>query len=139
MGEKMFNFSRKPRSRKPISICAAEVMEVRQLLSSVVPSIDGTGNNIANPTQGSAGTDLLRISPVAYANGNNTPSLSNNPGTRVISDALNNQALPSDPTVDAPTVDGNSLSDFGYSFGQFIDHDMDLTPTAPAITFNNFS
>jgi hypothetical protein len=32
------------------------------------------------------------------------------------------------PAPDVNTVDGNGLSDFGYSFRQFMDHDMDLTP-----------
>jgi hypothetical protein len=30
------------------------------------------------------------------------------------------------------TVDGNSLADFGYAFGQFMDHDMDNTPDGGA-------
>lgn len=113
------------------SSCAAEVLEVRALLSApTIESIDGTGNNSANPTWGSAGTDLLRLSPVAFADGVSAPSLPDNPGARVISDALNNQAAPSDPSTDVQTVDQNSLSDFGYVWGQFIDHDMSLTPTA---------
>jgi hypothetical protein len=114
--------------------CAAEVLEVRALLSAAaapsVESINGSGNNLANPNWGSAGTDLTRVSPVAYANGINSPSLPNAPGARVVSDALNNQADPANPKADLQTVDQNSLSDFGYVWGQFIDHDMSLTPTA---------
>jgi hypothetical protein len=94
-------------------------------------SYDGTGNNLANPSLGSAGTDLLRISSVAYADGISSPSLANDPSARVVSDILNNQADPSNPSEDLNTVDQNSLSDFGYAWGQFIDHDMDLTPTNP--------
>jgi hypothetical protein len=92
-------------------------------------SIDGTGNNLANPALGSAGTDLLRTSPVAYADGISSPSLPQDASARVISDTLNNQADPNNPTQDLSTVDQNSLSDFGYAFGQFIDHDLSLTPT----------
>ncbi len=91
--------------------------------------IDEVGNNLANPTQGTANTDLLRLSPVAYADGISAPSLPNNPSARVLSDILNNQADPSNPGQDLNTVDQQSLSDFGYAFGQFIDHDLDLTPT----------
>ncbi|HEY2787248.1 MAG TPA: peroxidase family protein [Fimbriiglobus sp.] len=98
-------------------------------MSSAFASIDGTGNNLAKPLQGSAGTDLIRISPVAYADGVSSPSLPNNPSARVISDKLNSQATSADPTEDLETFDQNSLSDFGYVFGQFIDHDMSLTPT----------
>jgi hypothetical protein len=93
--------------------------------------IDETGNNVANPTWGTAGTDLLRISPAAYADGVSAPSLPNNPSARVLSDILNNQADPNHPGQDSNTVDQKSLSDFGYAFGQFIDHDLDLTPTNP--------
>ena len=42
-------------------------LEDRCLLS--VESIDGTGNNLTNPDWGSAGTDLIRMSPVGYADG----------------------------------------------------------------------
>jgi hypothetical protein len=94
--------------------------------------IDGTGNNVANPTWGTAGTDLLRLSPVAYADGVSAPSLPNNPSARVVSDILNNQADPNNPGQDLNTVNQQGLSDFGYSFGQFIDHDLDLTPTNPS-------
>ncbi|MDB5313378.1 MAG: hypothetical protein JWO38_7580 [Gemmataceae bacterium] len=57
-----------------------------------------------------AGTDRLRLSPVACADGIRSPWLSNNPG---VSDVLNNQADPTDPAQDIPTVDRNSLSAFG--------------------------
>jgi hypothetical protein len=111
-----------------------EPLEERVVLSSGLYSIDGTGNNLGSPLLGSANTDLLRISPVAYADGISSPSLPNNPGARVLSDLLNNQADPSNPSQDVNTTDANSLSDFGYVWGQFIDHDMDLTPTGSGQT-----
>jgi peroxidase len=121
---------------------AADVLEPRVLLSattaapaakipaptaSSVESFNGAGNNIANPTWGQAGTDLLRLTPAQYANGINSPSLPQDPSARLISNIVNNQADPADPSQDIATVDQNSLSDFGYAFGQFIDHDLDLT------------
>jgi hypothetical protein len=123
---------RHPRSRRSdLVTSAAEVLEVRALLSApTVESVDGTGNNLAHTDWGAAGTDLLRVSPVAYADGISSPSLPNNPSARVVSDALNNQAAGTTPATDVQTVDQNSLSDFGYVWGQFIDHDMDLTPSA---------
>ncbi len=99
--------------------------------SSSFRPIDETGNNVANPTLGTAGTDLLRVSPAAYSDGISSPSLASDPSARVVSDILNNQADPNNPSQDLNTVDQNSLSDFGYAWGQFIDHDMDLTPTDP--------
>src|SRR5262249_16070552 len=94
--------------------------------------IDKTGNNRANPNCGRAGTDLLRGSPVGYADGISAPSLPQDPSARAISNILNNQAGPNDPSQDMNTVDQQSLSDFGYVFGQFMDHDLDLTPDGGA-------
>src|SRR5262245_51133253 len=107
--------ARRSRQRPTFSgstTCAAEGLEVRAPRSApTIQAIDGTGNNLANPGWGSAGADLLRVSPVAYADGISAPSLPNSPGARVISDALNDQAMPSDRAEDVPTVDRNSLSD----------------------------
>jgi hypothetical protein len=127
--------------------CRTRRLEVEHLEDRRVPSVSPTdfrpvtevGNNVANPTLGTAGTDLLRLSPVAYADGISSPSLPNNPGARVVSDIVSNQADPANPSADIQTVNQASLSDFGYAWGQFIDHDMDLTPTQSgpnAQTFN---
>jgi hypothetical protein len=90
--------------------------------------IDEVGNNLANPTLGTANTDLIRTSPVAYADGTSAPSLPDNPSARLVSNILNDQSDPNNPGTDLNTIDGNNLTDFGYVWGQFIDHDMDLTP-----------
>jgi peroxidase len=147
-GERTMNRNRSNRKReqnralrrKPREFTqhAADVLEPRVLLSattapaaapvaSSVESFNGSGNNIANPTWGEAGTDLIRLTPAQYANGINSPSLPQDPSARLISNIVNNQADPADPSEDIATVDQNSLSDFGYAFGQFIDHDLDLT------------
>jgi len=89
---------------------------------------------VANPALGTAGTDLLRLSPADYANGISSPSLPNNSGARVISDVVSNQGDAAGN--DIQTVNQSSLSDFGYVWGQFIDHDMDLTPTTSGEFFN---
>ncbi|HLJ96795.1 MAG TPA: peroxidase family protein [Gemmataceae bacterium] len=113
-----------------------ESFEARCLLNATVfYSADGSGNNSANPGWGAAGADLLRISPAAYADGISAPSLSQAPSPRAVSNLLNNQADPNNPTQDIQTVDQNSLSDFGYVWGQFIDHDMDLTPANSGESF----
>ena len=109
--------------------------QLEQLEARCTPTVSGyrpideVGNNVANPGQGTAGTDLLRVSPAAYADGIDSPVAGHNQSARVISDLLNNQADPDNPTQDLDDRRRNSLSDFGYAFGQFMDHDMDLTPT----------
>jgi peroxidase len=122
------------RLSKKFAYASADVLEQRVLLSAstVLPAnavepIGGTGNNVAHPTWGAAGNDLLRLSPAAYANGYSTPSLPQDPSARLVSDIVNNQADPADPSQDIATVNQQSLSDFAYSFGQFMDHDLDLT------------
>jgi peroxidase len=115
----------------PRNLSRMEMLEVRVFLSSSAANsirpIDEVGNNVANPLWGTAGADLLRLSPVAYADGIDSPSLPQDASARAISDILNNQADPADPSNDVATVNQQSLSDFAYSFGQFMDHDMDLT------------
>jgi hypothetical protein len=118
-------------SRRASARLQLEGLEGRCLPSaSGFRPIDEVGNNTVNPSEGTAGTDLLRISPAAYTDGISSPSLTNDPSARVVSDILNSQADPTDPSQEIQTVDQNSLSDFGYVWGQFIDHDMDLTPTS---------
>jgi peroxidase len=105
--------------------------------SDLFRSITGLGNNPIHGTWGAAGTDLIRVSPVAYADGISKPSQPNTLSPREISNNLNNQ---SDPIFSGANNLGapqsNDLSDFAYLWGQFIDHDMDLTPTGSGQSFN---
>ncbi len=114
--------ARRPRAVAP----RLEALEER-----VVPdvrSVTGFGNNLANPTWGQAGTDLLRVSPVAYADGISAPSAPNALSPRQISNNLNNQSDPIFSFADnLGPVQTQNLTDFSYVWGQFIDHDMDLT------------
>jgi peroxidase len=104
-----------------------EALESRTLLSSF-RSIDGSGNNLGHPAWGQAGTALLRIEPVVhYADGISSPALPGNPSARYISNALSDQTDPSNPSQDLSILDSRGMSDFGYVFGQFLDHDIDLT------------
>ena len=57
---------------------ARSMMSVNPVGASLAPllpaeSIDGIGNNVAHPTWGSTGQDLLRLSPAAYGDGISTP------------------------------------------------------------------
>jgi peroxidase len=105
-----------------------EELEARCLLNvGGYRPIDEVGNNVANPNWGVAGGDLIRLTPAEYADGVDAPSLPQDPSARLISDIVNNQADPADPSQDIATVNQQSLSDFAYAFGQFMDHDMDLT------------
>jgi hypothetical protein len=105
-----------------------EMLEARRLLSTTgFEPIGGSGNNAAHLNWGATDTDLIRLTPSAYADGISSPSLPNDLSAREISNILNSQTDPSDPSTELNTIDGNDLSDFGYAFGQFIDHDMSLS------------
>lgn len=120
--------TRRPRQRPIVAGVAAvsELLEERQLLSAAVVtdvrSIDGTGNNLAHADWGSAGTELLRTAASAYRDGISAPAGADRPGAREISNALADQA-------GEDIISDRELSAMIYAWGQFIDHDLDLTPS----------
>ena len=83
-------------------------------------TIDGSDNNIANPTWGEADTQLLRLLPADYDDGISEPAGADRPSAREISNAVSDQ----------PESVTNPLhaSDWLWQWGQFIDHDLGLTP-----------
>lgn len=80
-------------------------------------SYDGTGNHPLD--YGAAGGVLPRIVPNGYLDGESQPNMTL-PGARSISNSVFDQVHR------AP--DPNGLSEMVWAWGQFIDHDMDLTP-----------
>jgi peroxidase len=107
-----------------------EALEARTMLS-VAPlyySVTGAGNNLdlAKANWGAAGQDLLRsILPPAYSDGVSALADKNAagqtlPSARLISNTVGQQ------TDDV--LNNRDLSAFVYAWGQFIDHDLDLTP-----------
>jgi hypothetical protein len=81
---------------------------------------DGTHNNLTNTDWGAAGTNLLLSGQVGYENLIDEPAGPNRPNPRVVSNTIFAQdGILSDPL---------SLSDFCWVWGQFIDHDLGLTP-----------
>jgi hypothetical protein len=123
----MFSASKKNRKRSAhrsgLNTAAAEILEERALLAAAVPSIDGTGNNVAHPEWGSAGSNLVRIAPAEYADGRSSPAGTDRPSPREISNALAAQG-------DVDIISDRELSAMIYAWGQFLDHDLDLTTTA---------
>ncbi len=87
-----------------------------------VRTLDGTGNNVDHPTLGSANQPLLRVGNVAYADGISAPAGQNRPSARTISNSL----AAADPRG---TTNDRHLSAFIFVWGQFLDHDLDLTPS----------
>jgi peroxidase len=94
-----------------------------------VRSIDGSGNNEDRPLWGAVGARFRREAPDAYGDGVSSPSGADRPGARAVSNAVAAQ--------DASMPNERGLSDLFWLFGQFLDHDLDLTLSAvPAERFD---
>lgn len=92
-------------------------------------SIDGSGNNIAQPHWGAAHETVIRLFKNAYTDGASSPAGENRPNARAISNAVSAQS--------ASIPNERGASDFLWQWGQFIDHDIVETPTVdPAEPFN---
>jgi hypothetical protein len=114
------------------SLSPVERLEDRRLMSVAAPSLaftgpvrsyDGTGNNVLNAAWGSDAQALLRLAPAGYGDGKSTPAGDSRPSARTISD---NIAAHPESEIKSAT----NLSAYGYLWGQFIDHDLDLTNAA---------
>lgn len=117
---------RRPQAFRP----SVESLEARLVLSAEFRTFDGTLNNIANPTWGAANTALLRNTTIGYGDDISTPGGADRPSARAISNAViaqGNVSLPSQ----------QFLSGFVFQWGQFLDHDLDLsTGASPAEPFS---
>ncbi len=117
------NFPTLPPEKKfaPSSAPAVYPLEFR--------SFDGSGNNPIDPLRGSAPTPLLRMVPSDYADGIGLPPGALQKSARMISDLVVAQ--------EHDVINDKNMSDYLWQWGQFLDHDMDLTPTSsPAEAFN---
>ena len=102
---------------------ALDPFETTAQVSAIeVPSIDGTGNNIANPALGAADTPQLRLTSYEYADGLAEPAGGDRPSARQVSNEV---------AAQAESIENDRfLTDFVWLWGQFIDHDIVLTHTA---------
>ena len=82
-------------------------------------SIDGSGNNLDDPLMGAAITPLLRRVDSDYGDGVSELAGWDRPGAREISNVVSAQQ------VSIPIR--GKISDFFWQWGQFLDHDIDLT------------
>ncbi|GAB1597499.1 peroxidasin-like [Argonauta hians] len=91
-------------------------------------SYDATCNNLLNPTYGASNQAFRRLLPPRYENGFNTP-VGWNP-----SKEYNGFPLPSPRLVSSVMIGSNHVTNDNVSthmlmqWGQFLDHDMDLSP-----------
>lgn len=94
-----------------------------------VAAIDGTGNNLTDTELGSTDEQLLRLVSAEYGDGISTPAGEDRPSAREISNVVVAQS--------ELTTNDRGLTDLVWLWGQFIDHDIDLTENAaPAESFD---
>ena len=95
---------------------------------SEIRSIDGSGNNLANPQMGAAFSQLRRRLPERYDDGIAELAGAFRPSARTVSNGVSAQELSRPNPWRA--------SDYLWQWGQFLDHDIDLTdgsdPPEPA-------
>jgi hypothetical protein len=106
---------------------AIETLDAR-IVPSAVRSIDGSGNNALHPDWGTAGSAFIRIAPAEYGDGLSTPAGSDRPSARALSNALADQGA-------VEVENSRMMSALMYAWGQFIDHDLDRTPTTGGASF----
>jgi hypothetical protein len=115
-----------------------EKLEDRLLLAGDMEfrSFDGSGNNLNNGDWGAANQQLVRLTTVEYGPGSAGafPALA----TRVDSngDTINPRTVSNllfDQDADESKLNDRGLTSFTFQWGQFLDHDMDLTEDFPPV------
>src|SRR4029077_7522250 len=90
---------------------------------TAVRALDGSGTSVAHPTWGQAGTPYVRLGPANYADG--VGAMQGGPPPRRISNRVFND-------VGQNLFSENKVTQWGWVWGQFIDHDIGLRDEAPA-------
>ena len=85
-------------------------------------TIDGSGNNGANPSWGKPGQQLFRMTPSDYEDGISIPR-GGDPTTLSSARAISNAVVAQSSSIPNP----QDASDMLWQWGQLIDHDLDLT------------
>jgi hypothetical protein len=86
-------------------------------------TLDGSGNNFLHPAWGRAGTVYLRVAPTDYADG--ISSMASGPSMRYVSNRVFND-------VGQNIFSETGVTQWGWAWGQFLDHDFGLRDERPA-------
>jgi peroxidase len=87
-------------------------------------TIDGSDNNLADPTMNQAQTDFARLGPANFSDG--ISAMPSGPNPREISNVVVAQAETGEDGPHLTDDNGIALSGMMYAWGQFVDHDLDL-------------
>ncbi|MEQ8791865.1 MAG: peroxidase family protein [Pirellulaceae bacterium] len=100
-----------------------ESLEPRLMLAADFRAIDGSGNNLDNPDWGAVDTQLLRLTSVEYADGVSEPAGGADGSGRANPREISNRVIAQDGLIE----NDRELTGFVFQWGQFMDHDLDLT------------
>ena len=92
-----------------------------------VRALNGSGNNLSHPSWGQAGTQYSRIAAPNYADG--IGRMVGGPSPRYISNRIFND-------VGQNLFSEDDVSQWGWAWGQFVDHDIGLRDETPAEAAN---
>jgi peroxidase len=87
-------------------------------------TIDGSNNNLADPTMNQTDTDFTRVGPAHFSDGIN--EMTSGPNPRQISNIVVAQSETGEDGPHLVDDSGIALSGMMYAWGQFVDHDLDL-------------
>jgi peroxidase len=105
-----------------LALCAASSSSAARG-SAEWRSLDGSGNNREHPDWGKAGTAYVRVAPANYADGITT--MVGGPSPRYVSNRIFND-------VGQNIFSENDVSQWGWLWGQFLDHTFGLRDETPA-------
>ncbi len=103
-----------------LTILPQFVFHVKPAMEVVNRTIDGSLNNRFNPDWGAAGTKVVVRTPLTYEDGISLPAGHSRPNPRHISNEIFAQTTPKNDPL--------NLSAYAWGWGQFIDHDITLSP-----------
>jgi hypothetical protein len=98
-------------------IAAVSSNSANAALGFEVQTLDGSGNNVANPTRGRSNTNYVRVGPTRYADGRSQPVAG--PNTRRISNRIFNDS-------NQNVFSEGRVTQWGWQWGQFLDHTFGL-------------
>jgi hypothetical protein len=104
-----------------LAVCSTTSAEARGLVQW--RSLDGSENNLQHPSWGEAGTPYVRVAPASYADG--IAQMVQGPPPRYISNRIFND-------TGQNIFSENDLSQWGWVWGQFLDHTFGLRDETPA-------
>ena len=111
-----------------ITFIPDQIFHVLESVAVVNRTIDGTMNNLYNPTWGAVNSNVVIKTPLAYGDEISSPAGSNRPNPRTISNEIFAQT--------GDKYDPLHLSGFTWGWGQFIDHDIALSPNHASETMD---